>query len=94
MRKRLQSALSKIHLSFDVWTSPNKILFLGICTHFVDRDSQQLFKTLIGLCLLTGHGEDKQAEVLIPGGAQEIIHRQSALNAEAEGLRGRSSGQG
>ena len=66
MRKRIQSALSKIHLFFDVWTSPNKILFLGICTHFVDRDSQQLFKALIGLCPLTGHGGDKQAEVLIP----------------------------
>ncbi len=66
VRKKLQSALSKIHLSLDVWTSLNKILFLGICTHFVDHDSQQLLKALIGLRPLLTHGGDHQAEILIP----------------------------
>src|SRR5438034_5806712 len=66
VHKKLQSALSKIHLSLDIWTLPNKILFLGICTHFVDHDSQQLLKTLIRLRPLLIHGGDYQAEILIP----------------------------
>jgi len=36
VRKKLQSALSTIHLSLDVWTSPNQKLFLAVCAHFVD----------------------------------------------------------
>ena len=56
--KKLQSALSKIHLSLDVWISLNEILFLDICTHFVNHDSQQFLKTFIRFCSLSTHSED------------------------------------
>lgn len=32
----LQSCGTEIHLSFDLWTSPNKYAFLGIVGHFID----------------------------------------------------------
>ncbi|KAM4066654.1 hypothetical protein HRG_012124 [Hirsutella rhossiliensis] len=34
---KLQSAKSKVHLSLDIWTSPNRLLLLGVCSHFVDH---------------------------------------------------------
>ena len=36
VRKKLQSALTRIHLSVDIWTSPNKHLLLGVTTDFID----------------------------------------------------------
>ena len=41
IRKKLQSALSSIHLSVDIWTSPNKHLLLGITADFVDCDTEK-----------------------------------------------------
>ena len=36
VRTKLQSALSSIHISLDIWTSPNWLLLLRICAHFVN----------------------------------------------------------
>jgi len=36
VRRKLQLAISSIHLSLDIWTSPNRFLLLGIVAHFVD----------------------------------------------------------
>jgi len=37
VRRILQSAISRIHLSLDLWTSENKHLLLGIVAHCVDH---------------------------------------------------------
>lgn len=65
IRKRLQSALSTIHISLDVWTSPNKKLFLGICSHFVDRETEQLSKALLGLPAIPSHHASTQHDALL-----------------------------
>ena len=36
VQRKLQSAISSIHLSLDIWTSLNRLLLLGIIAHFVD----------------------------------------------------------
>jgi hypothetical protein len=36
IQKKLQSALTNIYLSVDIWTSPNKHLLLGVTGDFVD----------------------------------------------------------
>jgi hypothetical protein len=54
VRKKLQSAISSIHLSLDIWTSPNRYLLLGIYAHFVERNPEKLSNAL--LALRTGHG--------------------------------------
>lgn len=36
----LQKSRGKIHLSFDIWTSPNGYALAGIVSHFVDDDYQ------------------------------------------------------
>jgi len=64
VRKRLQSAISKIHFSADIWTSPNRMLLLGICAHFVDRETQGLQKALVALRPILTHGGADQAVIL------------------------------
>ena len=66
IRKRLQSAISSIHLSLDIWTSPNRLLFLGICAHFVGRDQEKISKALIGLCTVANHSGAEQFATLLP----------------------------
>jgi hypothetical protein len=50
VRKKLQSALTHIHLLMDIWTSPNRKLLLGITADFVDYEEERHIKALIVLC--------------------------------------------
>ncbi|PVH90547.1 hypothetical protein DM02DRAFT_547585, partial [Periconia macrospinosa] len=40
VKKKLEFAVSRIHLSLDCWSSPNRKTFLGIVAHFVDDTFQ------------------------------------------------------
>ena len=44
----LQSAITKINLSFDLWTSKNKLALLGLCAHYIDCDGKSI-TTLLAL---------------------------------------------
>src|SRR5580692_12731474 len=44
LRNKLQSSLSKLHLSADVWTAPNHKAFLGTCVQFVEDDKKETHK--------------------------------------------------
>jgi hypothetical protein len=37
-RQFLEELRSKIHLSFDLWTSPNSMLIMAVVAHYLDRD--------------------------------------------------------
>ena len=37
-RQTLQDALTNIHLSIDLWTSPNALAILGIVAHYITAD--------------------------------------------------------
>jgi hypothetical protein len=64
--KKLQSALTSIHLSVDIWTSPNKHLLLGVTGGFIDCMEEKHLKTLLGLRSVAGHSGDDQFDVLLP----------------------------
>jgi hypothetical protein len=66
IRKKLQSALSSIHLSVDIWTSPNKHLLLGITADFVDCDTEKHTKALLALPTVKGHSGKAQFDVFLP----------------------------
>ena len=66
IRKKLQSALSNIHLSVDIWTSPNKHLLLGITVDFVDCDNEKHTKALLALPTVKGHSGKAQFDVFLP----------------------------
>ncbi|WKT54014.1 hypothetical protein QSH57_004598 [Fusarium oxysporum f. sp. vasinfectum] len=40
VKQRIQSAKSRIHISCDLWTSPNSLAILGIVSHYVTEDGQ------------------------------------------------------
>lgn len=42
VRLMLQSSVSKIHFSLDIWTSPTQLLLLGIVAHFIPSFEQGL----------------------------------------------------
>jgi hypothetical protein len=60
LKQELQKSLSKIHFTVDMWTSPNHKALQAICVHFVDADTKNLCKVLIGLPEYRGShgGED------------------------------------
>ena len=66
IRKKLQSASPNIHLSLDIRTSPNRLLFLGICAHFVERSQEKLSKALLALRTVANHSGDEQFTTLLP----------------------------
>jgi len=65
IQKKIRSAISNIHISLDIWTSPNYLLLLGICGHFVDSQNK-LRKTLLALRQVPGHSGDDQFQTLLP----------------------------
>jgi hypothetical protein len=66
VRKTLQSAITRIHLSLDVWTSPNNYLVIAICGHFLNIDEK--YQTiLLALRRIKGHaGEVQFEEAVLP----------------------------
>ncbi|KAF5981722.1 ribonuclease H-like protein [Fusarium bulbicola] len=40
VKQRIQSAKSRIHISCDLWTSPNSLAILGVVGHYVTEDGQ------------------------------------------------------
>jgi len=65
VRKRVQSALTSIHLSIDIWTSPNNYLLLGICAHFIDSQEKRI-KALLALRTVAAHSGEEQWITLLP----------------------------
>jgi hypothetical protein len=86
VRKSLQSARSRIHLSVDIWTTPNNHLAMAICGHFVNVD-EQLQITLLALRHVTGHaGEVQFEEALLPVLEEyEIIQKIGAIIGDNAG---------
>ncbi len=66
IRKKLQSALTHIHLSMDIWTAPNNLLMLGITADFVDCEDEKHTKALIALPEVDGHSGEDQFKALLP----------------------------
>jgi len=64
IREELHSAQSKINLSFDIWTAPNHLPFLGIEAHFIDRNSK-FQNLLIAFRLILGSHTGENIALII-----------------------------
>lgn len=42
----LQSAITRINISFDLWTSKNSLALLGLCAHFIDNTGKPITSLL------------------------------------------------
>jgi hypothetical protein len=61
----LHSARSKIHLSFDLWSSPNALSLCGVVAHYLTADLQSR-AILIGLKRVKGaHSGENIAEAIL-----------------------------
>ena len=79
IQQHLQLAISSLHISLDIWTSPNSLLFLGICAHFVDSN-ERLRKLLLDLVCVSGHSGDDQIQILGPVFREfNILHKIGAV---------------
>ena len=59
VRRKLQSAISSIHIIVDIWMAPEGQLLLAIVAQFVPQEDETLVRALIGLREVSGHsGED------------------------------------
>ncbi|EKG09431.1 transposase-like protein [Macrophomina phaseolina MS6] len=54
LRQKLQSSVSKLHLSADVWSAPNHKAFLGTCVQLVEEDTKEVRQALLALSELPG----------------------------------------
>ena len=65
VKEVLAEAKSKIHISFDLWTSPNTYVIYVICAYFVRPDYAN-HSVLLGMkrMLRTYHGEDISEAIL------------------------------
>lgn len=46
IKAELRDALTTIHLSFDLWTSPNRFAIVAVFAHFIDRGARQQSRLL------------------------------------------------
>jgi hypothetical protein len=66
VKQCLSEAKSKIHISFDLWTSPNALAICAVVAHFVNIN-HQVCNALIGFKRIKGgHAGENIAEVVIP----------------------------
>jgi hypothetical protein len=66
IKKELADARSRIHISSNLWTSPNSLPLVGIVAHYLDKNLVNK-ATLIGLRRVKGsHTGENIAEVMIP----------------------------
>lgn len=65
IKEGLQAAVTKIHLAFDMWTSPDRLAVLGVSGHFIDSQGVQQ-QRLLGLRDVAGaHSGENMAAVLM-----------------------------
>jgi hypothetical protein len=66
VKDELGLAKSMIHVSFDLWTSPNSLGFVAAVAHFLDKDLKNR-SLLIGMRRVRGsHSGENIAEAIIP----------------------------
>lgn len=65
IRQVLQSAISRIHFTVDIWSSPNKLGILGIVAHFIDSNGE-LVSYCVALREVHGrHSGENQAHIVM-----------------------------
>jgi hypothetical protein len=68
MKSRLHTALTDIHISCDLWTSPNSLPILGLVSHYIAQDGQLESATLALVEMEGEHSGENLAKYL-----QEVV---------------------
>jgi hypothetical protein len=66
VKQLLANAKSRVHISFDLWTSPHQLAICAVVAHFVSPQYRNI-SVLLGMKKMKGaHGGENIAEVVIP----------------------------
>ena len=65
MKAKIQSARSKIHISCDVWTSPNSLAILGVIAHYIDEEGTLQHTNLALKSIIGDHTGESLAVAII-----------------------------
>ena len=76
-RQLYDEPISKIHLTFDMWTSENKLALLGVVAHYLDKTTWKNRSRLIALRRITGiySGENMASHLLEVAQEYEITDK-------------------
>lgn len=66
IRLRLHSSRCKIHISLDIWTSPNTLPILGVVAHYISEDNQ-LESAVLSLTEIQGPHDGDNISLLVEG---------------------------
>ena len=87
VKSEMETAISKIHISFDLWTSPNGIAIFSIVGHYVDRDGRPQTRLLALERVQGSHSGENQAiylhKAVVRYGVQEHLGFFTADNADS-----------
>jgi hypothetical protein len=64
LKAKLQSAVSKVHISSDLWTSPHRHGVLAVCARWVDKDYQPRRVLLSLLEIRHSHSGERQSRLI------------------------------
>jgi hypothetical protein len=85
VRELLRTAITRIHLSLDVWTTPNNYSVLAIIAHFVCKEKRRR-TILLRLIGIEGHAGVVQFQSLLPVLEEfDIVHRIGAIMGDNAG---------
>jgi hypothetical protein len=68
VRQALSKAYTRVHFGGDIWTSPNRHLFLGVTGTFVRIEEERPVRTrlVLGIRNVKGHAGEKQFQAIKP----------------------------
>jgi hypothetical protein len=87
VKSGMNTAMSKIHTSFDLWTSPNGIAILSMVGHYIDRDGRPQTRLLALERVQGSHSGENQAiylhKTVVRYGIEEHLGFFTADNADS-----------
>ncbi|RKK44601.1 hypothetical protein BFJ69_g18311, partial [Fusarium oxysporum] len=69
IKAELRNALTAVHISFDLWTSPNRFAIMAVFAHFIDQLGHQQSRLLALRRQFGAHSSENLADSLI-----DIVH--------------------
>ncbi|KAH7465133.1 hypothetical protein FOMA001_g16915 [Fusarium oxysporum f. sp. matthiolae] len=95
VREELDEAVTQIHISFDLWTSPNRLAFISIFGHFIDQSNSHQSRLLAFRRQIGSHAGENIAYTLAMTFALRNFYTNldaSITRADAEARRMRCFG--
>lgn len=69
IKEEMRTSISNVHISFDMWTSPNYLAMLSIFAHYLDKDGVRRNRLIGFRRVLGAHTGENQAAIIV-----EILH--------------------